>query len=76
LEINKRLFGEEHPDLATILYNLATILHNQGRQTEAESLYQQALEIAVKQLGEEHPITRIILKNLKELLNESGETWN
>ncbi|HAJ63670.1 MAG TPA: tetratricopeptide repeat protein, partial [Cyanobacteria bacterium UBA8543] len=45
LELSKRLLGQEHPDVATSLNNLAGLYESQGRFAEAEPLYLQALEL-------------------------------
>jgi Tfp pilus assembly protein PilF len=37
--------GSEHPDVATSLNNLATLYKSQGRYTEAEAHYREALVI-------------------------------
>ncbi|MEA5542963.1 tetratricopeptide repeat protein, partial [Limnoraphis robusta Tam1] len=55
LEMYQKLLGDEHPDVATSLSNLALLYREQGRYTEAEPLYKQALEMFQKLLGTEHP---------------------
>uniref|UniRef100_UPI000A752B74 tetratricopeptide repeat protein n=1 Tax=Geitlerinema sp. PCC 9228 TaxID=111611 RepID=UPI000A752B74 len=55
LEMRKRLLGEQHPDVATSLNNLAELYRSQGRYDEAEPLYRQALEMFKRLLGEQHP---------------------
>jgi tetratricopeptide (TPR) repeat protein len=57
LEMWKRLLGDEHPDVATSLNNLAGLYDSQGRYEQAEPLYQQALEMWKRLLGDEHPDT-------------------
>jgi tetratricopeptide (TPR) repeat protein len=59
--------GEEHPDVATSLNNLAALYCSQGRYSEAELLYQQALEIRERRLGVNHPKTVIVRENLANL---------
>ncbi|KAB8316014.1 tetratricopeptide repeat protein, partial [Tolypothrix campylonemoides VB511288] len=55
LEVTKKRLGEEHPDVASSLNNLAYLYNSQGRYSEAEPLYLQALELSKRLLGEEHP---------------------
>lgn len=55
--------------MATSYNNLAGLYDSQGRYSEAESLYRQALEILLRVLGEEHPNTIICRENL-ELLRD------
>ncbi len=61
----KRLLGENHPDVATSLNNLAYLYKSQGRYEEAEPLFLQALAIAEQALGENHPNTVTIRENLQ-----------
>ncbi|MEH2379316.1 MAG: tetratricopeptide repeat protein, partial [Nostoc sp.] len=39
LAIHKQISGEEHPDVATSLNNLALLYKSQGRYADAEPLY-------------------------------------
>ncbi|MCH4904383.1 tetratricopeptide repeat protein, partial [Cylindrospermopsis raciborskii CHAB3438] len=45
LSIREQQLGENHPDVASSLNNLAALYENQGRYTEAEQLYIPALSI-------------------------------
>jgi tetratricopeptide (TPR) repeat protein len=65
--LRKRLLGEDHPDVASSLNNLASLYDSQGRYSEAEPLYLQALELAERVLGVNHPNTVIFRKNLASL---------
>ena len=67
LEITKKALGEEHPDYATSLNNLAVLYRAMGAYDRAEPLYRQALEITKKALGEEHPDYATSLNNLAAL---------
>ena len=58
LEISKKALGEEHPDVATRLNNLACVLNNQGNTEEAARMGKQALAIREKALGPDHPDTQ------------------
>jgi tetratricopeptide (TPR) repeat protein len=42
------VLGEEHPDFAGSLTNLAEVLEEQGKYDEAEPLYRQSIEICRK----------------------------
>ena len=55
--IRKELLGEDHPDFAKSLNNLAGLYQAMGDFARAEPLYRQALEIRRKALGEDHPPT-------------------
>jgi tetratricopeptide (TPR) repeat protein len=72
LEQSKRLLGQEHPDVATSLNNLAMLYKSQGRFAEAEPLYVQALELTKRLLGQEHPDVATSLNNLAALYKSQG----
>ncbi|MFM6517189.1 MAG: tetratricopeptide repeat protein, partial [Microcystis panniformis] len=61
----KRLLGDNHPYVAQSLNNLAALYYSQGRYTEAEPLYLEAINIATQVLGENHPNTVTIRENLQ-----------
>ncbi len=67
LEVTKKRFAEEHPDIAASLNNLAELYVFQGRYSEAEPLYIQALALRRQLLGDEHPDIAQSLNNLAEL---------
>ncbi len=60
-----QLLGKEHPYVATSLNNLAALYDSQGKYSEAEPLYKEALDIAERKLGKEHPQTIIFRNNLE-----------
>lgn len=65
--MKKRLLGDDHPDVATSLYNLAGLYESQGRYKQAEPLYLKALEVAEQSLGANHPNTVLIRNELQRL---------
>ena len=67
MKIRQQVLGAEHPDVATSLNNLALLYKSQGRYTEAEPLYIQALDMIKKLLGAEHPDVATSLNNLASL---------
>ncbi|OUL27387.1 tetratricopeptide repeat protein [Nostoc sp. RF31YmG] len=67
LEVTKKRLGEEHPDFADSLNNLALLYKSQGKYREAEPLYLQALELRRRLLGEEHSDVALTLNNLTVL---------
>ncbi len=64
LELSKRLLGQDHPDFATSLNNLAALYYSKGRYGEAEPLLVQALELYKCLLGQDHPNVAQSLNNL------------
>ena len=65
------MLGENHPDVASSLNNLAVFYQSQGKYEEVETLYLQALELTRETLGEHHPATEQVRNNL-DLLYFSG----
>ncbi|WP_346291512.1 tetratricopeptide repeat protein, partial [Sphaerothrix gracilis] len=72
LETVRLSLGEDHPNFATSLNNLALLYYSQGRYGEAEPFYQEALAIWREQLGERHPAVASSLNNLALLYREQG----
>jgi Tetratricopeptide repeat len=56
-KVAKKRLGEEHPDVAQSLNNLALLYNSQGRYSQAEPLLIQALYILEQRLGVNHPNT-------------------
>ena len=65
--MRKRLFTGDHPDVASSLNNLAGLYNSQGRYSEAEPLYLDALAMFEQVLGTNHPNTITVRNNLQLL---------
>ncbi|MFM7576182.1 MAG: tetratricopeptide repeat protein, partial [Microcystaceae cyanobacterium] len=61
--IREKQLGENHPDVAQSLNNLAELYRTQGTYGEAEPLYQRAIAILLATLGENHPNTQAGMMN-------------
>ena len=72
LAIAEKALGPDHPDVATILHNLASLYHAQGRYADAEPLYKRSLAIMEKALGPDHPDVATSLNNLALLYHAQG----
>ncbi len=72
LAVVRSLLGEQHPDVATSLHNLANLYHDQGRYEDAEPLFTQALQLLRSLLGEQHPDVATSLNNLAGLYRDQG----
>ncbi|MBE9178805.1 tetratricopeptide repeat protein [Oculatella sp. LEGE 06141] len=72
LDLRRGLLGEEHPDVAASMNNLAGLYESQGRYGEAEPLYVQALDLRRGLLGEEHPDVAASMNNLAGLYESQG----
>ncbi len=72
LEIRKRALGENHPDYAASLNNLAALYEEMGDYAKAEPLYREALAIDKRALGENHPDYATSLNNLGRAVRGHG----
>jgi serine/threonine-protein kinase len=57
LDMQRKIYGERHPQVADTLINLGAIQFQQGRYPDSERYYRQALDIAQEWYGNEHPET-------------------
>jgi CHAT domain-containing protein/tetratricopeptide (TPR) repeat protein len=73
LEIRRETLGEQHPDYATTLNDLADLHKKMGAYTAAEPLLRQALEIRRETCGQQHPDYATTLNSLANLLCEMGD---
>ena len=73
LEMRRRLFTGDHPDVASSLNNLALLYHNQGKYSEAEPLYLDALEMRRRLFTGDHPNVATSLNNLASLYYNQGK---
>ena len=64
--------GEQHPNYAQNLNNLAQVYQATGRPADAEPLYRRAIEITGAALGEQHPDYTTYLSNLAGLYYATG----
>ncbi|MDB9521957.1 tetratricopeptide repeat protein [Dolichospermum circinale CS-1225] len=73
LEMRKRLFTNDHPDVASSLNNLAILYKNQGKYSKAEFLYLEALEMRRRLFTGDHPAVATSLNNLAVLYKNQGK---
>jgi tetratricopeptide (TPR) repeat protein len=79
LEITRKTLGENHPNVATSLNNLALLYNVQGNYADAKKLSQRALTIWQQTLGDHHPHTQGSLWatkmfNVQDLLDCDSDT--
>ncbi|CAN0234238.1 unnamed protein product [Scytosiphon promiscuus] len=72
LAIDEKVYGPDHPEVATDLNNWAGLLESQGKLEDADPLYVRVLEILGATVGEEHPNYASALNNRAELLRAQG----
>jgi hypothetical protein len=66
------VLGDEHPDVATGLHNLAELYCAQRRYDEAEPLFRRALVIGERVLGPEHAQVVMTRAHYAAMLRETG----
>ncbi len=72
LVILKKIFGEEHPDVANSYNNIGVSLGDLGRYEEALEYLQKALVIQKKVFGEEHPDVATSYNNIGVSFRDLG----
>jgi tetratricopeptide (TPR) repeat protein len=72
LAIDEQTYGPNHPDVATVLNNLALLLQVTNRPAEAEPLYRRALAIDEQSYGPNHPEVATDLNLLAGLLQATN----
>ena len=55
LALKRKVYGEEHLEVAAGLHTLAVLYDTQGKYQEAESFFRQSLAIKEKIFGQDHP---------------------
>ena len=72
LVIQEKALGHNHPNVASLLNNLAELYEAQGRYADSEPLLKRSLAIREKALGPNHPDVAESLSNLAGLYNDQG----
>jgi tetratricopeptide (TPR) repeat protein len=75
LEIDKKSLGEDHPDVAIDLNNLAGLYKATGRYKEAEPLAERTIVILIeftRKTGHPHPHLQDAIDNYAGLLDKMG----
>lgn len=73
VEIEKKVLGEDDPEYATSLSNLAYYYSQRGDKEQAESFYTQALTLRQKVLGSSDPKVGRSLRNLADFYWGQGD---
>ena len=69
----KRIFGEDHADLASSYNNLAEVYYSLGEYSQAKELHEKALTIRKKIFGEDHADLASSYNNLASVYNCLGK---
>ena len=73
LRIGERVYGTEHPDVATMVNNLGGVLNDLGDLAGAKACFDRALRIGEQVYGTEHPTVAILVNNLGYVLQDLGD---
>ena len=75
-QVRQKVLGNDHPDYAVSLTNLALLHESMGDYSKAEPLLIESREIVKKALGPEHPHYATSLSNLAALYKSTGDYAN
>jgi tetratricopeptide (TPR) repeat protein len=73
LQIDEKVYGPDHPTVATMVNNLGLVLQDLGELQESKKCYERALQIDEKVYGPYHPTVAIRVNNLGMVLQDLGE---
>jgi tetratricopeptide (TPR) repeat protein len=73
LRIRTKVLGPDHPDVAVVWYNIATISLEMGEEDLAVQYYKEALRIERKSLGERHDDVILTLQHLGLVYQQTGQ---
>jgi serine/threonine protein kinase/TPR repeat protein len=73
LVLRKKLLGDEHPEVANSLNDLAEVFYRQSKWADAAALNRDALAMQKRLLGNEHVRIAQSLDNLAKALRQQGE---
>ena len=71
--ICKKIFGEDHADVATSYENLAAVYDSLGEYNHAKELHEKALMIRKKIFAEDHANVARSYNNFPSVYNRLGE---
>jgi hypothetical protein len=74
LAIDEASYGNDHPNVATALNNLASLLQSNNRLAEAEPLSGRAARILLASLGMDHPTTQKVKGRYLKILQAQSLT--
>ena len=75
LVILKKVFGEDHANVATSYNDLAVVYNSLGEYNRAKELHEKALVIWKKVFGEDHANVATSYNNLASVYYSNCEPW-
>ncbi len=73
VELSRRLFGDEHPDVGRGLNDMALVYIDTREYNRAETLLREALAIKRREVAGDHPSIRETIRNLFHVLRRKGD---
>jgi tetratricopeptide (TPR) repeat protein len=72
IAMQRTLLGDDHPEVAAALNNLAFLLYDKGELAVARAMMQESLDIYRRTMGDEHPAVARGMTNIAMWLMEAG----
>ena len=72
IEISEKVYGPDHPTVATMVNNLGSVLQDLGELQEAKKCFERALKIDENVYGPDHLSVAITVNNLGLVLRDMG----
>ena len=73
LQTRQRLLGQDHEEVAIVLYNIATVLMETGEEDRATSFYEETLRIERNILGPDHDDVILTLQHMGLVAQKQGD---
>jgi tetratricopeptide (TPR) repeat protein/predicted Ser/Thr protein kinase len=73
LAIRREELGDDHPDTLVSINEMGIVLRSQGKLSEVEPYWREALEGSRRVLGDDHPTTLTSIDNMGSLLWSQGK---
>jgi tetratricopeptide (TPR) repeat protein len=73
VQLNRQLYGKNHPSTVATIFSLALAEERCGRRDEALRRFTEALQLSRESLGDHHPQTAAIAYNLATLVADLGD---
>ena len=72
IEMSRRIFGEDHPEVASAMENLGNVMYQTGRPAETIKMLEQVLAIRKRAFGDESEAVSRTLANIATVNSISG----
>lgn len=73
VDVYQRHFEDDHPQLVSVVYNLAVVYQQLGKFAEAEPMFEHAADLMERSFGPDHPNTATVLNSFGALCFGMGK---